>query len=53
MADIVIEETVILLRKPVKRIHVADELPLVNYTVATGSAGCLVLNCGDREVEVE
>jgi len=53
VADIVVEGTVILELKSVRRINVAHEIQLVNYLVATGKPVGLVLNFGERKVEVK
>ena len=53
MADIVVEDTVILELKSVRRIVVAHEIQLVNYLVATGKPVGLVLNFGEQKVEVK
>ena len=53
VADIVVEDTVILELKSVRRIVVAHEIQLVNYLVATGKPVGLVLNFGEQKVEVK
>ncbi len=52
-ADIVVEDTVIVELKSVRRLVVAHEIQLVNYLVATGKPVGLVLNFGERQVEVK
>jgi GxxExxY protein len=53
VADVVVEDTIILELKSVRRILVAHEIQLVNYLVATGKPVGLVLNFGERKVEVK
>ena len=53
VADLVVEDTIILERKSVRRILVAHEIQLVNYLVATGKPVGLVPNFGERKVEVK
>jgi GxxExxY protein len=52
-ADIVVEDTIILELKSVKRIAKAHEIQLVNYLVATGKPLGLLLNFGETKVEVK
>lgn len=53
MADILAEEAVILELKSVRRLDVTHEIQLVNYLVATGKPVGLLLNFGERKVEVK
>ena len=53
VADIIVENTVILELKSVKRIVQAHEVQLVNYLVATGKPVGLILNFGERKVEIK
>lgn len=53
IADIVVEDTIILELKSVRRIIKAHETQLVNYLVATGKPVGLVLNFGEEKVEVK
>jgi GxxExxY protein len=53
VADIVVEDTVIVELKSVKQLAAAHEVQLVNYLVATGKPVGLVLNFGERKVEVK
>jgi len=53
IADIVVNDTVILELKSVRRIIEAHEVQLVNYLVATGKEVGLILNFGERKVEVK
>ena len=52
-ADIIVENTIILELKSVKRIIKAHEVQLVNYLVATGKPVGLILNFGERKVEIK
>jgi len=53
VADIVVEGSVILELKSVKRIMRAHEVQLVNYLTATKKDVGLLLNFGERKVEVK
>ena len=53
VADIVVESSVILELKSVKRIIRAHEIQLVNYLVATGTEVGLILNFAEEKVEVK
>ncbi len=53
IADIVVEDTVILELKSVRRIIEAHEVQLVNYLVATGKPVGLLINFGEHKVEVK
>jgi GxxExxY protein len=53
IADILVNDTIILELKSVRRIIKAHEVQLVNYLVATGKQVGLILNFGEREVEVK
>ncbi len=53
VADIVVENTIILELKSVRRIVRAYEVQLVNYLVATGKPIGLILNFGERKVEIK
>jgi GxxExxY protein len=52
-ADIIVNDTVILELKSVKKIATAHEAQLVNYLVATGKQVGLILNFGEQQVEVK
>jgi len=52
IADIVVEDTIILELKSVRRIIKAHEMQLVNYLVATGKPVGLVLNFGEDKVDI-
>ena len=53
VADIIVDDTIILELKSVRRIIKAHEVQLVNYLVATGKPVGLILNFGERNVEVK
>ncbi len=52
-ADIIVEGTIIVELKSVRRIALSHEIQLVNYLVATGKDVGLLLNFGQRKVEVK
>ena len=52
VADIVVEDTIILELKPVRQIVQAHEVQLVNYLVATGKPVGLLLSFAEEKVEV-
>ena len=53
VADIIVNDTIILELKSVRRIIKAHEVQLVNYLVATGKPVGLILNFGERKVEIK
>jgi GxxExxY protein len=53
VADIVVEDTVILELKSVRRFTTAHEVQLVNYLVATGKPVGLLMNFGEKRVDVK
>ncbi|MFH1240866.1 MAG: GxxExxY protein [Pseudomonadota bacterium] len=53
VADMIVNDTVILELKSVRRIMEAHEVQLVNYLVATGKPVGLILNFGERTVNVK
>jgi GxxExxY protein len=53
VADIIVEDTIILELKSVKQIVQACEVQLVNYLVATGKPVGLVINFGEKKVEIK
>lgn len=53
VADIIVEDTVILELKSVRRIINAHEVQLVNYLTATGKEVGLILNFGEAKVDVK
>ena len=53
MADVVVENLVILELKSVRRVVKAHEVQLVNYLAATGKDVGLILNFAENGVEVK
>ena len=53
MAEIIVNDTIILELKSVRRVVRAYEVQLVNYLVATGKPIGLLLNFGERKVDVK
>ena len=53
VADVLVEDTIILELKSVRRIIQAHEVQLVNYLVATGKPVGLILNFSEQKVEVK
>jgi hypothetical protein len=53
VADIIINDTVIVELKSVRQIINAHEVQLVNYLVATGKPVGLILNFGESKVEIK
>jgi len=53
LADTVVNDTIILELKSVRRIVEAHEVQLVNYLVATGKEVGLIINFGESKVEVK
>jgi GxxExxY protein len=53
MADIVVEDTIILELKSVRQVAKAHEAQLVNYLVATGKPVGLIINFGEYKVDVK
>jgi len=53
VADIMVNDAVIIELKSVRRIIRAHEVQLVNYLVATGKPVGLILNFGERKVEIK
>jgi len=53
VADILVNDMIILELKSVRRIIKAHEEQLVNYLVASGKPVGLILNFGERKVEVK
>ena len=53
IADIIVNDTVILELKSAKQIIKAHEVQLVNYLVATGKPVGLILNFSESKVEVK
>ena len=52
VADIIVEDVVILELKSVTRLVKAHEIQLVNYLVATGKPVGLIINFGKHKVEI-
>jgi len=52
VADIIVDDTIILELKSVRRIAKAHEIQLVNYLVATGKPVGLLINFGEHRVEI-
>ena len=52
-ADIIVNDTIILELKSVRKLIEAHEVQLVNYLVATGKSVGLLLNFGEHKVEVK
>ena len=53
IADIIVNDTIILELKSVRQIILAHEVQLVNYLVATGKPVGLIINFGERKVEIK
>jgi GxxExxY protein len=53
VADIIVEDTVILELKSVRQIIQAHEVQMVNYLVATEKAVGLIINFGERKVKIK
>ncbi len=53
VADIVVEGTIVVELKSVRRMALSHEIQLVNYLVATGKDVGLLLNFGQNKVEVK
>ena len=53
VADIIVNDTIILELKSVRRILKAHEVQLVNYLVATEKPVGLLFNFGERKVEIK
>jgi len=53
VADIIVNDTIIVELKSVRRVIKAHEVQLVNYLVATRKTVGLLLNFGERKVDVK
>jgi len=53
IADIIVNDTIILELKSVRQIAKAHETQLVNYLVATGKPIGLIINFGERQVDIK
>ena len=52
VADIIVEDVVIVELKAIREIHTVHEVQLVNYLQATGKHVGLLINFGETEVQV-
>lgn len=52
VADIIVDDTVIVELKSVRRTATAHESQLVNYLVATGKPVGLLINSGEQKVDI-
>ena len=52
VSDIIVNNTIILELKSVRRVVKAHEVQLVNYLVATGKPLGLIINFGETKVEI-
>jgi GxxExxY protein len=52
VSDIIVNNTIILELKSVRRVVKAHEVQLVNYLVATGKPLGLIINFGEAKVEI-
>lgn len=52
-ADVLVENSIVLELKSIRRIAKSHEVQLVNYLVATGKDVGLLINFGDQKVEVK
>ena len=52
-ADVIVEDLIVLELKSVRRIVTAHELQLVNYLTATHKDVGLIINFGEKKVEVK
>ncbi|MGR3175235.1 MAG: GxxExxY protein [Candidatus Scalindua sp.] len=53
VADIIVNDTIILELKSIRRIINTHEVQLVNYLVATGKPVGLILNFGESKVDIK
>jgi GxxExxY protein len=53
IADLIVNDTVILELKAIKQLAKVHEVQLVNYLVATGKPVGLLINFGETKVEVK
>ena len=53
VADMIVNDSIIIELKSVRRIIKAHEIQLVNYLVATGKPVGLILNFGESKVEIK
>ena len=52
VADIIVDDTIILELKSVRQIASAHEMQLVNYLVATGKPVGLIINFAEQSVQI-
>ncbi len=53
VADLIVEDAIILELKSVRRVVKAHEVQLVNYLTATGKDVGLIINFAERKVEIK
>lgn len=53
VADVIVEDTIIMELKSVRRVVKAHEVQLVNYLTATGKDVGLIINFAERKVEIK
>ena len=53
MADVIVEDAIVLELKSVRRVVKAHEVQLVNYLTATNKDVGLLINFGERNVEIK
>jgi GxxExxY protein len=53
VADIIVNDVIVIELKSVRRIIKEHEVQLVNYLVATGKPVGLILNFGEKKVEIK
>ncbi len=53
LADVIVEDAIILELKSVRRVVKAHEVQLVNYLTATGKDVGLIINFAERNVEIK
>ena len=53
IADLLVEDKIIVELKSVQKIAKAHEIQLVNYLVATGKPVGLIINFGEHKVEIK
>jgi len=53
IADLIVNDTVILELKAIKQLAKAHEVQLVNYLVATGKPVGLLINFGEEKIEIK
>ncbi len=53
IADLIVNDTVIIELKAIRQLAKAHEVQLVNYLVATGKPVGLLINFGEEKVEIK